>query len=174
MAAPKLTASFLMSSNVGQGAPYFFCIRGHPSGRLGFGDTPAPPSDPDRRSCLSLPRPSRSHGFAQCGSRRGIARRVDRGGPRRILGVRTGLRRGDSKGEVRARANRLSRDKVSNPHRCWRQGPFARTGYANGLQAEIEGSELIVFENAAHFSHIDEPERFNRVAIEFLSRAWCI
>jgi pimeloyl-ACP methyl ester carboxylesterase len=43
-------------------------------------------------------------------------------------------------------------------------------GYAKGLQAEIEGSELIMFENAAHFPHIDEPERFNRAAIEFLSR----
>lgn len=48
--------------------------------------------------------------------------------------------------------------------------PLREPGYAKGLQAEIEGSELIVFENAAHFPHIDEPERFNRAAIEFLSR----
>jgi len=29
---------------------------------------------------------------------------------------------------------------------------------------------LIVFEDAAHFPHIDFPDRFNRAAIEFLSR----
>ena len=39
-----------------------------------------------------------------------------------------------------------------------------------GLQAEIAGSELIVFEEAAHFPHIDFPEHFNRATIEFLSR----
>lgn len=48
--------------------------------------------------------------------------------------------------------------------------PLREPGYGKGLQEEIEGSELIVFENAAHFPHIDEPERFARAAIEFLSR----
>ncbi len=48
--------------------------------------------------------------------------------------------------------------------------PLREPGYAHLLQAEIAGSELIVFEDAAHFPHIDFPERFNRAAIEFLSR----
>jgi len=48
--------------------------------------------------------------------------------------------------------------------------PLREPGYAKGLQAEIQGSELVVFEDAAHFPHIDFPERFNKVVIEFLSR----
>ena len=48
--------------------------------------------------------------------------------------------------------------------------PLREPGYAKALQAEIAGSELIVFEDAAHFPHIDFPDRFNRAAIEFLSR----
>ncbi len=48
--------------------------------------------------------------------------------------------------------------------------PLREPGYAQGLQAEIAGSELIVFEEAAHFPHIDFPDRFNRAAIDFLSR----
>jgi 2-hydroxymuconate-semialdehyde hydrolase len=50
------------------------------------------------------------------------------------------------------------------------QDPLREPGYAKELQVEIEGSELIVFDNAAHFPHIDEPERFNSAAIAFLSR----
>jgi pimeloyl-ACP methyl ester carboxylesterase len=48
--------------------------------------------------------------------------------------------------------------------------PLRAPGYAQGLQAEIAGSELIVFEEAAHFPHIDFPDRFNCAAIDFLSR----
>ncbi len=48
--------------------------------------------------------------------------------------------------------------------------PLREPGYAQKLQAEIAGSELAVFPEAGHFPHIDLPERFNRVAIEFLSR----
>ena len=48
--------------------------------------------------------------------------------------------------------------------------PLREPGYAQLLQAEIAGSELVVFEEAAHFPHIDFPERFNRAAVEFLSR----
>jgi pimeloyl-ACP methyl ester carboxylesterase len=48
--------------------------------------------------------------------------------------------------------------------------PLREPDYAKTLQEEIEGSELIVFEKAAHFPHIDEPERFNRAAIAFLSK----
>jgi pimeloyl-ACP methyl ester carboxylesterase len=48
--------------------------------------------------------------------------------------------------------------------------PLREPGYAHGLQAEIPGSELAVFEEAGHFPHIDFPERFDKLAIEFLSR----
>ena len=48
--------------------------------------------------------------------------------------------------------------------------PLRNPGYAQELQQEIAGSELVVFEEAAHFPHIDMPERFNDVAIRFLSR----
>jgi 2-hydroxymuconate-semialdehyde hydrolase len=48
--------------------------------------------------------------------------------------------------------------------------PLREPGYAQALQAEINGSELIVFEEAGHFPHIDFPERFNRAAIDFLRR----
>lgn len=47
--------------------------------------------------------------------------------------------------------------------------PLREKGYAQKLQAEIAGSELIVFPEAAHFPHIDLPERFNLAAIEFLT-----
>ena len=47
--------------------------------------------------------------------------------------------------------------------------PLREPGYANGLQADIAGSELIVFDEAGHFPHIDFPDRFNRAAIAFLS-----
>src|SRR5258705_6831238 len=48
--------------------------------------------------------------------------------------------------------------------------PLREPGYGEKLQQEIAGSELVVFEEAGHFPHIDWPERFNRIAIEFLSR----
>ena len=48
--------------------------------------------------------------------------------------------------------------------------PLREPGYARELQKEIAGSELIVFEEAAHFPHIDFPERFNKAVIAFLSR----
>jgi pimeloyl-ACP methyl ester carboxylesterase len=48
--------------------------------------------------------------------------------------------------------------------------PLREPGYAQELQQDIAGSELLVFEEAGHFPHIDLPERFNRAAIAFLSR----
>ena len=48
--------------------------------------------------------------------------------------------------------------------------PLREPGYAAGLQQEIVGSELVVFEDAGHFPHLDFPEQFNRLAIGFLSR----
>jgi pimeloyl-ACP methyl ester carboxylesterase len=48
--------------------------------------------------------------------------------------------------------------------------PLRVPGYAQHLQTEIVGSELVVFEEAGHFPHLDFPERFNEVAIRFLSQ----
>jgi 2-hydroxymuconate-semialdehyde hydrolase len=48
--------------------------------------------------------------------------------------------------------------------------PLREPGYATALQKEIEGSELVVFAGAGHFPHIDYPDRFNEIAIGFLSR----
>jgi pimeloyl-ACP methyl ester carboxylesterase len=48
--------------------------------------------------------------------------------------------------------------------------PLREPGYAQALQMEIAGSELIVFPEAGHFPHIDLPELFNQAAIQFLSR----
>src|SRR5262245_7602984 len=48
--------------------------------------------------------------------------------------------------------------------------PLREPGYALGLQRQIAGSELVVFEEAAHFPPSDFPTRFNQAALEFLSR----
>ena len=48
--------------------------------------------------------------------------------------------------------------------------PLRNPGYAHELQKEIAGSELVVFEEASHFPHIDLPDRFNDAVIDFLSR----
>jgi pimeloyl-ACP methyl ester carboxylesterase len=48
--------------------------------------------------------------------------------------------------------------------------PLREPGYAQELQKEIAGSELAVFEEAGHFPHLDMPERFNQIALEFLGR----
>ena len=48
--------------------------------------------------------------------------------------------------------------------------PLREPGYARQLQRDIPGSELVVFEDAGHFPHIDHPERFNKAVIDFLSR----
>ena len=44
-------------------------------------------------------------------------------------------------------------------------------GYAEALRREIPGSELVMFPNTGHCSQIEEPEEFNQLAIDFLSRA---
>jgi pimeloyl-ACP methyl ester carboxylesterase len=48
--------------------------------------------------------------------------------------------------------------------------PLRNPGYGEALQRDIAGSELVVFQEAGHFPHIDQPERFNAAAIDFLSR----
>jgi 2-hydroxymuconate-semialdehyde hydrolase len=47
--------------------------------------------------------------------------------------------------------------------------PLRESGFGPKLQSEIPHSKLIVFEDSAHFPHIDEPGRFNEAAIRFLS-----
>jgi pimeloyl-ACP methyl ester carboxylesterase len=48
--------------------------------------------------------------------------------------------------------------------------PLREPGYATALQQEIADSELVVFPEAGHFPHLDYPDRFNKIVIEFLSR----
>lgn len=47
--------------------------------------------------------------------------------------------------------------------------PLRMAGYGAVLQAQVAGSELVVFENAGHCPQIDQPERFNNAVVEFLS-----
>lgn len=48
--------------------------------------------------------------------------------------------------------------------------PLRNPGYADELHQEIPRSELLTFAQAGHCPQIDEPDRFNRVVAEFLSR----
>jgi pimeloyl-ACP methyl ester carboxylesterase len=48
--------------------------------------------------------------------------------------------------------------------------PLRNPGYAQELHAQIAGSELVMFPDAAHCPNIDEPESFNRTVVEFLKR----
>jgi pimeloyl-ACP methyl ester carboxylesterase len=48
--------------------------------------------------------------------------------------------------------------------------PLREPGYGGALQRDIAGSELAVIPEAGHFPHIDCPERFNRLALQFLLR----
>jgi 2-hydroxymuconate-semialdehyde hydrolase len=48
--------------------------------------------------------------------------------------------------------------------------PLRNPGYAQELQKDIKGSELIMFDEAGHCPQIDAPDRFNRAVIEFLTR----
>jgi len=48
--------------------------------------------------------------------------------------------------------------------------PLRNPGYADELHQEIPGSELVLFAQAGHCPQLDEPDRFNRVVAEFLSR----
>ncbi|HTH98859.1 MAG TPA: alpha/beta hydrolase [Stellaceae bacterium] len=50
------------------------------------------------------------------------------------------------------------------------QDTLREPGYPQALQKDVPGSELVVFPEAGHCAQIDEPEAFNRVAIEFLGR----
>jgi pimeloyl-ACP methyl ester carboxylesterase len=49
--------------------------------------------------------------------------------------------------------------------------PLRNPGYAQLLQTDVEGSELLMIPEAAHCPQIDAPEKFNAAAIEFLTRA---
>jgi pimeloyl-ACP methyl ester carboxylesterase len=52
---------------------------------------------------------------------------------------------------------------------CGAHDPLREPGFGASLQKQIPGSRLIVFENGGHCPQIDDPERFNREAIAFLS-----
>jgi 2-hydroxymuconate-semialdehyde hydrolase len=41
-------------------------------------------------------------------------------------------------------------------------------GYAAALQRQVPGSQLVLFENAGHCPQIEDPKRFNQVALHFL------
>lgn len=48
--------------------------------------------------------------------------------------------------------------------------PLRMPGYGEILQDQIEGSELVVFEDAGHCPQIDMPDRFNNTVVDFLLR----
>lgn len=48
--------------------------------------------------------------------------------------------------------------------------PLRNPGYAEALQKDIEGSELVMLEGAGHCPQIDQPEAYNKAVIEFLRR----
>lgn len=48
--------------------------------------------------------------------------------------------------------------------------PLRNPGYAQELQKQIAGSELVMVDDAGHCPQIDSPERFNHEVIAFLSR----
>jgi pimeloyl-ACP methyl ester carboxylesterase len=48
--------------------------------------------------------------------------------------------------------------------------PLRVPGCWPGLHADIAGSELHVFSPAAHLPHIEHPDDFNRIALDFLVR----
>jgi 3-oxoadipate enol-lactonase len=41
---------------------------------------------------------------------------------------------------------------------------------ARDMQHRIPGAELVMLKDAGHLSHIDQPEAFNKAALEFLAR----
>jgi pimeloyl-ACP methyl ester carboxylesterase len=48
--------------------------------------------------------------------------------------------------------------------------PLRNPGYAQELQKDVAGSELIMIPEAGHCPQIDAPEKFNAAVIEFLTR----
>jgi pimeloyl-ACP methyl ester carboxylesterase len=48
--------------------------------------------------------------------------------------------------------------------------PLRAPFYGEALHKDIAGSELAIFPGAGHFPHIDEPDRFNRLTLQFLLR----
>lgn len=49
-----------------------------------------------------------------------------------------------------------------------KQDILREPGYAEELQKQIPGSELMVYDEARHCPHMDQAEAFNRLAIDFL------
>ena len=49
------------------------------------------------------------------------------------------------------------------------QDPFIPVGHARTAHEAMLGSRLVIFDNAGHFPHCDEPERFAQVLVDFLT-----
>jgi pimeloyl-ACP methyl ester carboxylesterase len=50
------------------------------------------------------------------------------------------------------------------------QDPLRNPGYAQELQKDVKGSELIMIPEAGHCPQIDAPDKFNAAVIDFLTR----
>ncbi len=50
------------------------------------------------------------------------------------------------------------------------QDKLREPGYADAIAARIAGSELRVYEECGHLPHVEQAERFNLDAVEFLTR----
>jgi 2-hydroxymuconate-semialdehyde hydrolase len=72
--------------------------------------------------------------------------------------------------KVKRRPENYQQIKVPTLIIAGRRDSLREPGYAEVLQNDIPGSELIVFPEAGHCSQIDDPEKFNRTAVEFLTR----
>jgi pimeloyl-ACP methyl ester carboxylesterase len=87
-----------------------------------------------------------------------------RAGPRSLLSATNRLLRDD----VRPLLTRISARTLL----VWgRLDPLTPVEHGEYLHAHIAGSQLLVFEDAAHMPMVDAPERFNREVIGFLGGA---
>jgi pimeloyl-ACP methyl ester carboxylesterase len=50
--------------------------------------------------------------------------------------------------------------------------PRANIETARTELAKVENSRLVVFDNARHYPHLDEPERFDREVLDFLGETY--
>lgn len=85
-----------------------------------------------------------------------------RAGPRSLLSSASLLLRDD----VRPILPRISAPTLL----VWgRLDPLTPLAHGEYLHTHIEGSQLLVFDHAAHMPMVDEPERFNQEVVRFLS-----
>ena len=121
---------------------------------------------------------ARAHGWGRLLRRVTPWRQPTRGLYRRCLGKRSlrcpahGERAGYRPG-IRAREKEeIDYRNIKRPTLIVAGGkdPLREPGYAQALQEEIAGSELVLFPEAGHFAHLDCPDRFNEIVTAFLSR----